>query len=183
MDFLAEQVSHHPVITATYVKGKKEAWTAYANNQTITKFTAKCMEFSQKYRTFFKFHDLNEKYELSAPNVSAHNLIIGTPYADLGGTAKVREVSNPDYECQVRYHRRGWMSKEEFKCEGEVFCKSSPKFKKGELIYKIHGNWNSKVFVSKFLPGQEVGSKNAQIDPRSTVLVFKKNPYPEKYDF
>jgi hypothetical protein len=45
------------------------------------------MDFIQQYRTYIELQDHKEKYEITAPVFSAHNLIIGTPYVDLGGTS------------------------------------------------------------------------------------------------
>ena len=39
---------------------------------------------------------------------------------DIGGTMKIRVIGNEELECQVRFIKRGWFSKEAFKLEGEV---------------------------------------------------------------
>jgi hypothetical protein len=39
---------------------------------------------------------------------------------DIGGTMKIRIIGNDDYDCQIRFIKRGWFSKEAFKLEGEV---------------------------------------------------------------
>ena len=61
-----------------------------------------------------------EKYEIEAPVMSAHNLIIGTPYIDLGGSSKIRLLQDPELEVNLRFTKKGWLSKEEYKVEGEV---------------------------------------------------------------
>ena len=45
---------------------------------------------------------------------------MGTTYIDLGGNQKIRCITEPDLEANLRYTRRGWFTKEEFKVEGEV---------------------------------------------------------------
>jgi hypothetical protein len=53
----------------------------------------------------------------------------------------------------LRFTKRGWLSKEEFKVEGEVVRKGPKSGKKkndDELLYKIHGNWNSKIYVTAY---------------------------------
>ena len=44
-EFLSEQVSHHPPITANYCKGKSSNYTLWNNQKTNTKFTGKCLDF------------------------------------------------------------------------------------------------------------------------------------------
>ena len=127
------------------------------------------MDFIQQYRTYIELQDHNEKYEISAPVFSAHNLIIGTPYVDLGGSSQIKLLERSDLDCQLRYTKRGWISKDECKVEGEVT-------KKGKKIFKIHGHWNSKVFITPY-------KENGKIDSSSEILVFEKNPYPERWDY
>ena len=58
----------------------------------------------------------------------------------------------------------------------------SGKNKKGKerMLYKIHGHWSNKIFITKFLPDQF--DKNGKVDESSTQCVFTKNPYPDKWD-
>jgi hypothetical protein len=63
----------------------------------------------------------NERVEIIAPTLSVHNLIVGTMYLDMGGTMKVRILENPNLHCVVNFHKRGWMSKDIAKCDGEVY--------------------------------------------------------------
>jgi len=57
------------------------------------------MDFIQQYRTYIELQDHNEKYEITAPVFSAHNLIIGTPYIDLGGSSTIKLIERPDLDC------------------------------------------------------------------------------------
>jgi hypothetical protein len=41
---VAEQVSHHPPITANYCRGKKTNYTFWNNQLSKTKFTGKCVD-------------------------------------------------------------------------------------------------------------------------------------------
>ena len=44
-EFLSEQVSHHPPVTANYCRGKKTKYILQNNQKTNTKFSGKCMDF------------------------------------------------------------------------------------------------------------------------------------------
>lgn len=109
------------------------------------------MEFTQIYRTYIEMHDHKETYEIQLPALSVHNLIIGTTYIDIGGSSTISLLENKNLKCQMRYTKRGWLSKEEFKVEGEVSKISGNK--KSELLYKIHGNWNSKIYLTPYENG------------------------------
>ena len=70
--------------------------------------------------------------------MGAHNLVIGTPYMDIGGVSNVRLLSNSEIFAKIKYIKRGLFSKEECKIEGEVGRKSSGgKKAKNEQIYKL----------------------------------------------
>lgn len=82
--FLAEQVSHHPPVTAWQCVGKA-GYKVWSNSHAKTKFTGKSISVVQMYKKYMELLPFNETYEVSAPEVSIHNLIIGTPYIDIGG--------------------------------------------------------------------------------------------------
>ena len=70
--------------------------------------------------TFF-----TERYEIISPTVSAHNLIIGQLYVDIGDRLTVRNLRTKEYAL-IDYTRRGWFAKEEnfYKCEGTIFSEA-----------------------------------------------------------
>jgi hypothetical protein len=45
------------------------------------------------YNFYVEFPEYGEKYEIQMPVISAHNLIIGTPYVDLGGKSVIRNCN------------------------------------------------------------------------------------------
>lgn len=118
-DYLAEQVSHHPPIAAIYTKGKY--YTMYTCQKTNASFNGKMLKLISQYRTYFHFDKFDETYELIAPVPSVHNLVIGTMYVDIGDTMTVVNQKRPNERCEVRFERRGWLSKEPFKLVGESF--------------------------------------------------------------
>lgn len=120
IEVFTEQVSHHPPVSANFCRGKKSNYTYWNNFASHSRFTGKSMEFSQIYRTYIEMHDYKETYEIQLPCLSVHNLIIGTTYIDIGGSSTISLLENKNLKCQLRYTKRGWLSKEEFKVEGEV---------------------------------------------------------------
>ena len=62
-----------------------------------------------------------EVYSIQTPILSAHNLIIGQPYLDIGDQAIVRKL-NAELRFVITFTRRGWFSdSDDFKCVGELF--------------------------------------------------------------
>lgn len=158
---LAEQVSHHPPITACYLRGN--GYTYYTNQKTNTKFTGTVLMFVQQYRAYINFDKFNETYEIQLPNFSAHNLIIGKMYIDIGENLTVVNQDQPNEQCVIRFERRGWFNKEKFKLAGEVFKMDG---KNKQIVYLIQGNWNDKVSF---------------VDPKTGIstVIWTKSVYPE----
>ena len=94
--------------------------TIWSNTLTKSKFTGKALDFSNAFKEYIQLDALGETYEVTLPTVSVHNIIIGTMYTDLGGSSSLRLLNNPNLECNIKYTKRGWLSKEVFKVEGEV---------------------------------------------------------------
>lgn len=94
--FIAEQVSHHPPITALHCEGKS-GYTLWSCNRGRTKFNGRNVTISPYYKYYIEMgprHN-NERYEIELPTISAHNLVIGTPYLDLSGKSTIKNLSKP----------------------------------------------------------------------------------------
>ena len=117
---------------------------------------------------------MNEKYEIIQPTVSTHNIVIGTMYNDIGGKSIIRSLTNKNLKCELKYTKRGWFATENYKVEGDVTSYENNS-KKGSPLFRIHGNWNSKVYISPYVNGKP--------DETAKHCVFAKNEQPENSDF
>ena len=64
--------------------------------------------------------------------------------------------------------------------EAEVIRINKSGDKKNEYLWKLHGHWNAKVFVTKY---KSTSEKTKQLDESTTECIFEKNPYPERSDY
>eukprot|EP00349_Pseudokeronopsis_sp_Brazil_P002619 CAMPEP_0202962080 /NCGR_PEP_ID=MMETSP1396-20130829/6186_1 /ASSEMBLY_ACC=CAM_ASM_000872 /TAXON_ID= /ORGANISM="Pseudokeronopsis sp., Strain Brazil" /LENGTH=344 /DNA_ID=CAMNT_0049682417 /DNA_START=1332 /DNA_END=2366 /DNA_ORIENTATION=- len=137
--YFAEQVCHHPPITAVHCEGKS-GYLMYTCNHVKNKFTGRTYQISASYNYYVEFPKWGDKYEIVPPQLSANNLIIGTMYIDLHGQSRIRNTKRPEYECVIEYFKRGWRGSNAFKVEGAVTVGNrSP--------YKISGHWNDKIYL------------------------------------
>jgi hypothetical protein len=60
--YLAEQVSHHPPITAFHTQGTS-GFKMWSNNYTTTKFTGKCLNLKNNYLSHFEFPMYEELFQ------------------------------------------------------------------------------------------------------------------------
>ena len=90
-------------------------------------------------RIYVELDSTGEKFEIQQPTLSAHNLIIGTPYVDIGGKSVIRNCSREGEYCELEFHKRGWSTSSAFKVDGEVYNS------KKEVMFKIEGKWSEKI--------------------------------------
>ncbi len=109
----------------------------------------------------------NERYEIELPTISAHNLIIGTPYLDLGGTATIKNLSKPNEISSIEFHKRGWSESSYFRIEGVIYANGGQK--KEVPVYLLEGKWSESVTL--------VNEKTKEKE-----VLWTKTPYPEQWE-
>ena len=91
--------------------------------------------------------------------MSAHNLIFGDPYLDIGEQASVQKLRDTDGEPSaelkfvITFTRRGWFSdSDDFKCAGELQVSGEP-----DPDFRLEGKWNhSLVFKNSSEKSEKV---------------------------
>ena len=160
----AEQVSHHPPITAYYIESKY--FKLEANTSMSIRFCGKNIEVvvnSTVYVTLMNPElGINEKYEMKFPKINVTNMIFGKMQFNFWGDWFVKNMNNGDI-CKVKMNAGTGLFMKEIdkgKIEGVVFEKDSdvPKF-------QVSGSWLREVFISQY-------NENIS-DFESPVQVFK----------
>lgn len=163
--FLAEQVSHHPPVAAIYCRGKH--WTMTNNHKINISFNGKNILANHEFRTYVIMDNFDETYEVHAPTISIHNLIIGNLYADIGDTLTVINTKRPMERADVHFTRRSWFSDEAYIFQGEAFIQEG----KNKIVQqRITGQWNSQVTLT-------------DEQTKVSTQVWTKVPYPEKSEW
>ena len=167
--FIAEQVSHHPPITALECQGFS-GYRVWSCNRGKTRFTGKCLSIAPMYKYYIELgptHN-NEKYEIELPTISAHNLIIGTPYLDLSGKSTIKNMMRPGEYCELEFYKRGWSASSYFRVEGEIFAAGGGK--KDPATYKVESRWNESTTIINLKTGER-------------EVTWTKLPFPENWEY
>lgn len=86
------------------------------------KFSKGNITLTNLFKEYIELKPYNERYLLEQPNISVHNLIIGSPYLDVGGKGYIRNVQCPTEKyVEIDFQKRGWSSSTYFKLSGSVF--------------------------------------------------------------
>lgn len=92
--FISEQVSHHPPITAWHCEAHDKSYQIWSQFEVETKFNGQFLCFTQKYPTYVQIG--NEVFKIKTPTLSAHNLIMASPYLDIGDDALVQRIRDEE---------------------------------------------------------------------------------------
>lgn len=132
--FIAEQVSHHPPISAFYCESDDFTFEGYYQ----MKSTISMSGFMVTPKGPFKIRLLktNETFSYTRPSSSLHNIIIGTMYIWHYGDAIIINEKTKD-KLVLNYKSKGWTSSHDFECIGNVMDST------GKPQLDLIGKWNS----------------------------------------
>ena len=134
--FFAEQVSHHPAISAFYAEG--EGWNIYSNNNSkISLSLTGSVEVKTLEKTYVNFTNFNEEINYSKPIYKMRNLL-NEPTLELYDKFWVK--NNDGDECMVNLIPFN-ENKKIGNLTGEI------KDIEGNIIFKIQGNWCDRIKI------------------------------------
>jgi len=145
--YFAEQVSHHPPISACYAES--DVFTFYTNSHAKSKLSIMrgALEFHPAGRTFINFKKFNETITYTKPRVCVRGLIIGKMRIDMYGKIILKNHSTEDF-CELEIMEEGlFNNKDKGKVIGGCYDKDK------NLRLKVEGNWRSHLDV--LLPDSE----------------------------
>ncbi|XP_078384426.1 oxysterol-binding protein-related protein 1-like [Oculina patagonica] len=133
---IAEQVSHHPPVSAVQVVG--EGFVFHVTVQPKLKFWGKGVEVQPKGMVTLKFPKHNEIYTWNNVNSCVHNIIVGQLWIEQYGQIELTNHTTGDYSV-IHFKPGGWFGKEVNKVEGSIF--SADKRKR----FILRGDWTDSI--------------------------------------
>jgi len=167
MTFFAEQVSHHPPISALYVENVQKGISIEGWYYPRSKFLGNSVASMTEGYITINFKNRGESYVCTWPNVYARGIIFGRLIMEMGGKTSIT--------CK----KTGLTTEMEFKTKpffgGEYNVVSARIKKKGTTVYQVRGKWNDKIFIR---PKKLVGKKDDKLffDARTHPIVPKHVP-------
>lgn len=113
--FLAEQVSHHPPISASYTFSPNFTFTSLNDGMPVFKGTH--IEIKPTASVIIELKNSKDYYYHNRCNSSLHNLIFGDLYLDHHGEIKIINHSTGDIGF-LTLKPRGWTEADRFVVEG-----------------------------------------------------------------
>jgi hypothetical protein len=137
--YFAEQVSHHPAISACHAEG--ENWVYYGNTNLKSQFKLmkSMLEFHPISRIYITLKTFDEQISMSKPIATARNLLSNV-FVDCYGKFTVNNHSTGDY-CDFELFEAASNQQGQGELKGEVFDMQ------GNLKLKVKGNWLGEISV------------------------------------
>jgi hypothetical protein len=133
--YFAEQVSHHPAISAFYAEGK--GWNIYFNSNSKVIISLRGVEVKSLEKTYVNLTNLNDEIVYTKPMTKVRN-VFTDPTLDFSDKFTVK--NNEGDECVIHM-----IPYSESNVVGKLY--GDIKDIEGNVMFKIEGNWYDKIKV------------------------------------
>ncbi|CAI4230070.1 unnamed protein product [Auanema sp. JU1783] len=147
LTFLAEQVSHHPPVSAFYAEhpGKRVSFNAHI--YTKSSFLGLSIGVANIGSGTVTLHDYDEQYTVTFPSGYGRS-IMSTPWVELGGKVNI-VCEETGYYADIEFLTKPFFGGKAHKVQGFVYRKGNKK-----PVLTIKGEWNG-VMTAKPANGEE----------------------------
>ncbi|ELT92046.1 hypothetical protein CAPTEDRAFT_227574 [Capitella teleta] len=132
--YCAEQVSHHPPISAFYFECPESKVCMNASIWTKSKFMGMSIGVVMVGKLKLKLLEFDEEYEFSLPSAYARS-ILTVPWVELGDRVTIN-CFNTNYSSSVIFHTKPFYGGKLHKVNAEV------KNPSGDVTCRVSGTWN-----------------------------------------
>jgi hypothetical protein len=136
--FFAEQVSHHPPISAAHCDS--ETFTYYTSAHIKSTFWGKSLELKPMTSSHLILKKHNDHYVYNQPTTALQNILLGKLYVDHYGDMNFQNATNGDHGV-LTMTKRGWNDRNAYEAEGYV------KDSRGEIVYRLKGRWDKSLIA------------------------------------
>uniref|UniRef100_A0A671KYS7 Oxysterol-binding protein n=1 Tax=Sinocyclocheilus anshuiensis TaxID=1608454 RepID=A0A671KYS7_9TELE len=157
--FVAEQVSHHPPISACHAESKN--FIFWQDVRWRNKFWGKSMEIVPVGTTHVVLPGFGDHYEWNKVTSCIHNILSGQRWIEHYGEISIKNSNSEKCQCKVTFIKAKYWNSSMNEVEGAVTDH------KGKIVHKLSGKWHE---------GMYCGS------PPSAKCIWRTNPMPPDYE-
>ncbi|KAM4688494.1 oxysterol-binding protein-related protein 3 isoform 1-T1 [Discoglossus pictus] len=157
--FIAEQVSHHPPISACHAESEK--FVFYQDIRWKNKFWGKSMEIVPVGITHLILPGFGDHYEWNKVTSCIHNILSGQRWIEHYGEIIIKNTTNNTCQCKVTFMKAKYWNPNVHEIEGTVTDRN------GKVVHRIFGKWHESIFY---------GSSS------SPTCVWRSSPMPKDYE-
>ncbi|CAG9764968.1 unnamed protein product [Ceutorhynchus assimilis] len=133
--FIAEQVSHHPPISACYAESSN--FTFWQDARIKTKFWGKSMEFQPVGYVQVLLPKTGDLYKWNKVTTCVHNLFSNQRWVDQYGELK---IDNGKITCKLTFSKASYWSSKRHEVVGAVYDEG------GKPVRRLFGKWSESLY-------------------------------------
>ncbi|XP_059195848.1 oxysterol-binding protein-related protein 3 [Centropristis striata] len=153
--FVAEQVSHHPPISACHAESKNFIFSQDVRCK--NKFWGKSMEIVPVGTTHVTLPGFGDHYEWNKVTSCIHNILSGQRWIEHYGEISIRNSSSDICQCKITFIKAKYWNSSVNEVEGAITDS------KGKVIHRLFGKWQEAVFCG---------------DPPSATCIWRAHAMP-----
>lgn len=140
--YIAEQVSHHPPVSAFYVSNRKDGFCLSGSILAKSKFYGNSLSALLEGDGRLTFLNRGEDYIMTMPYAHCKGILYGTMTLELGGNVTIT-CEKTGYSAILEFKLKPFLGSE------DSVNQISGKIKLGkEVLATLEGNWDSEVFIN-----------------------------------
>uniref|UniRef100_A0A8C0ATJ5 Oxysterol-binding protein n=1 Tax=Buteo japonicus TaxID=224669 RepID=A0A8C0ATJ5_9AVES len=140
--YIAEQVSHHPPISAFYVSNRKDGFCLSGSILAKSKFYGNSLSAILDGEGRLTFLNRGEDYVMTMPYAHCKGILYGTMTLELGGTVNIT-CEKTGYSATIEFKLKPFLG------NNDSVNQISGKIKLGkEVLAILEGHWDSEVTIS-----------------------------------
>nr|XP_027199702.1 oxysterol-binding protein-related protein 9-like [Dermatophagoides pteronyssinus] len=174
--FIAEQVSHHPPISAFYAENIEKRIMCCAQIWTKSKFLGLSIGVNNIGKGSIYLLDHDEEYTCTFPSAYGRS-ILTEPWFEFGGSVQI-ECEKSGYQTKIDFLTKPFYGGKRNRINAEIFDPNT------KLLATINGEWNGRMEV-KFIRNKSLQPKSEPFVDTKTLPVIKKQvkPINEQEDY
>ncbi|XP_063073232.1 oxysterol-binding protein-related protein 8 isoform X4 [Engraulis encrasicolus] len=140
--YIAEQVSHHPPVSAFYVSNRKDGFCLSGSILAKSKFYGNSLSAILDGEARLNFLNRGEDYVMNMPYAHCKGILYGTMTLELGGQITVT-CEKTGYSAQLEFKLKPFLG------SSDSVNQISGKIKLGkEVLATLEGHWDSEIFIN-----------------------------------
>ncbi|XP_053266595.1 oxysterol-binding protein-related protein 3 isoform X7 [Podarcis raffonei] len=157
--FFAEQVSHHPPISACHAES--DNFVFWQDIRWKNKFWGKSMEIVPVGTTHVILPAYNDHYEWNKVTSCIHNILSGQRWIEHYGEIIIKNLNDHSCLCKLTFVKTKYWNHNVHEIEGNVLDKN------GKVVHRIFGKWHENIYCGT---------------PSSPKCIWRANPMPKDYE-
>ncbi|XP_028404768.1 oxysterol-binding protein-related protein 9-like [Dendronephthya gigantea] len=171
--FVAEQLSHHPPVSAFYAEHPNKKISCTGHIWTKSKFLGLSIGVEMVGQGCISVIPYDEEYIATFPNAYGRS-ILTVPWMEMGGQTAIT-CAKSGYNANIHFHCKPFYGGKKHRVTAEI---TAPGEKKP--FFTVNGEWNGVMYYKEATEGQNISSSETPqvfIDTK-TMPVFKKRVAP-----